>query len=203
MPWQRRSTTLKWSVIKAPYVVALNTPCAVQRCLRWLMVSEKCGKICRIFPVAKRLWLVMRLNEYIVNYWRTFAPKGKHHGEQTTVISGYPEGTTSEQLMMYFQSRRRSGGGDVEDIQLQEGQAVVTFEREEGMFTWKFMYFCISFINMLLNQFGVLRNPYGKLVKREGFLRENWNSQISHGTTYFRMWLPFRFVRIEAMTGSG
>ena len=51
------------------------------------------------------------------------------------MISGYPEGTTSEQLMMYFQSRRRSGGGDVEDIQLQEGQAVVTFEREEGMFT--------------------------------------------------------------------
>ena len=51
------------------------------------------------------------------------------------VISGYPEGTTSDQLMMYFQSRRRSGGGDVGDIQLQEGQAVITFEREEGMFT--------------------------------------------------------------------
>ena len=82
------------------------------------------------------------------------------------VISGYPEGTTSEQLMMYFRSKE-SGGGGVEDIQLQEGQAVVTFEREEGMFTLGFMYFCISFINMLLNQFGVLRNPYGKLVKRE------------------------------------
>ena len=50
------------------------------------------------------------------------------------VISGYPEGTTSEQLMMYFRSKE-SGGGGVEDIQLQEGQAVVTFEREEGMFT--------------------------------------------------------------------
>ena len=49
------------------------------------------------------------------------------------LISGYPEGTTSEQLMMYFQSRKNSGGGDVEDIELQEGQAVVTFEQEEGM----------------------------------------------------------------------
>ena len=49
------------------------------------------------------------------------------------LIGGYPEGTTSDQLMMYFQSRRRSGGGEVEDIQLQEGQAVITFEQEEGM----------------------------------------------------------------------
>ena len=49
------------------------------------------------------------------------------------LIRGYPEGTTSEQLMIYFQSRRRSGGGDVEDIELQEGQAVITFEQEQGM----------------------------------------------------------------------
>ena len=49
------------------------------------------------------------------------------------LISGYPEGTTSDQLMMHFQSRKKSGGGDLEDIQLQEGQAVVTFEQEEGM----------------------------------------------------------------------
>ena len=35
--------------------------------------------------------------------------------------------------MIYFQSRRRSGGGDVEDIELQEGQAVITFEQEQGM----------------------------------------------------------------------
>ena len=70
------------------------------------------------------------------------------------VISGYPEGTTSKQLMIYFQSKE-SGGGGVKDIQLQEGQAVVTFEREEGTFTLGFVYFCISFINMLLNQFCV------------------------------------------------
>ena len=49
------------------------------------------------------------------------------------LISGYPEGTTSDQLMMYFQSRKKSGGGDVEDIELREGQAVITFEQEEGM----------------------------------------------------------------------
>ena len=49
------------------------------------------------------------------------------------LISGYPEGTTSDQLMMHFQSRKKSGGGDVENIQLQEGQAVITFEQEEGM----------------------------------------------------------------------
>lgn len=33
---------------------------------------------------------------------------------------------------MYFQSSRKSGGDDVEDIDLQEGQAVITFEQEEG-----------------------------------------------------------------------
>ena len=87
------------------------------------------------------------------------------------VISGYPEDTTLEQLMMYFQSKE-SGGGGVEDIQLQEGQAVVTFEREEGKFTLRLMYSFVCLINMFLNQFCVKRNPFGKLRKTEGFLRE-------------------------------
>ena len=87
------------------------------------------------------------------------------------VISGYPEGTTLEELMMYFQSKE-SGCGGVEDIQLQEGQAVVTFEREEGTFTLGLMYSFVCLINMFLNQFCVKRNPFGKLRKTEGFLRE-------------------------------
>lgn len=50
------------------------------------------------------------------------------------LISGFPEGTTEEQLQIHFQSRRRSGGGDISAIEMREGEAVITFE-EEGMFT--------------------------------------------------------------------
>ena len=83
------------------------------------------------------------------------------------VISGYPEGTTSDQLMMYFQSKE-SGGGDVEGIQVQEGQAVVTFEREEGTFTLGFVYSFVCLINMLLNQFAYHKTLTVNYTKQKG-----------------------------------
>ena len=43
-------------------------------------------------------------------------------------VSGFPDGTTKSELTVYFQSKRSSGGGDVERIDFDEGRAIVTFE---------------------------------------------------------------------------
>ena len=34
--------------------------------------------------------------------------------------------------MIYFQSEKESGGGDVESIEIERGRAIVTFEDLEG-----------------------------------------------------------------------
>jgi len=54
-------------------------------------------------------------------------------------VSGFPEGTTKSQLMIYFQSEKESGGGDVESIEIDRGRAFVTFEDLEGT---KSIFFC-------------------------------------------------------------
>ena len=48
-------------------------------------------------------------------------------------VSGFPDGTTKTQLMIYFQSQRDSGGGDVESIEIEGGRAIVTFEDAKGI----------------------------------------------------------------------
>jgi len=48
------------------------------------------------------------------------------------LVSGFPKGTTESELTVYFQSKRSSGGGDVESIQFDGGRAIVTFEDVEG-----------------------------------------------------------------------
>ena len=49
------------------------------------------------------------------------------------LVSGFPDGTTESQLTVYFQSKRNSGGGDVESIEISGRQAFVTFEDVEGI----------------------------------------------------------------------
>lgn len=48
------------------------------------------------------------------------------------LVSGFPDGTTESELTVYFQSKRNSGGGDVESIEIDGKQAIVTFEDVEG-----------------------------------------------------------------------
>ena len=48
------------------------------------------------------------------------------------LVAGFPDGTTRDQLIIYFQSERDSGGGDVRNIEIDGGQAVITFENVEG-----------------------------------------------------------------------
>ena len=49
------------------------------------------------------------------------------------LVSGFPDGTTESELTVYFQSKRSSGGGDVERIEFDGGQAMVTFEDVKGI----------------------------------------------------------------------
>lgn len=49
------------------------------------------------------------------------------------LVTGFPAGTTTTQLMIYFQSERESGGGDVESIEIDRGVAQLTFEDVEGI----------------------------------------------------------------------
>lgn len=53
------------------------------------------------------------------------------------LVTGLPDSTTERQLTIYFQSQRDSGGGDVKriDIDINRGEAVITFEDVDGKCT--------------------------------------------------------------------
>ena len=50
------------------------------------------------------------------------------------MVSGLPDRTTKTQLVIYFQSERDSGGGDVQSIEIDGERAFVTFEEAKGTF---------------------------------------------------------------------
>ena len=52
------------------------------------------------------------------------------------LVTNLPPQTTGNELTIYFQSVKKSGGGDVENVQLTGGTvAAITFESEEGKWT--------------------------------------------------------------------
>lgn len=50
------------------------------------------------------------------------------------LVTGLPKGTTKSDLIIYFQSERESGGGDVRKIEIEGKQAIVTFEDVKGTY---------------------------------------------------------------------
>ena len=67
---------------------------------------------------------------------KAYSPK-----PQCTVrITGLAESVTKDLLELYFESEKKSSGGNVKDIQLDEteGEAYVTFETEEGKLSVEF-----------------------------------------------------------------
>lgn len=50
------------------------------------------------------------------------------------LVTGLPKGTTETDLVIYFQSARDSGGGDVKKIEIEGGQAFITFEDSQGTY---------------------------------------------------------------------
>ena len=51
-------------------------------------------------------------------------------GGKTIMVTGLATNTTEDSILNYFENKRRSGGGEVENVELQrdKGVAFVTFE---------------------------------------------------------------------------
>ena len=49
-------------------------------------------------------------------------------------IRGLSKDTTEDALLNYFENKRRSGGGPVEEVKISENTAQVKFESSEGNF---------------------------------------------------------------------
>ena len=56
--------------------------------------------------------------------------------------------------MIYFQSRKQSGGGDISSVDLREGDAVITFEESDGELEFPF----VSFSQLMNSTTTVLSN---------------------------------------------
>ena len=50
------------------------------------------------------------------------------------LVTGLPKGTTKSDLIIYFQSTRDSGGGDVKEIDIDGKQAFIIFEDVQGAY---------------------------------------------------------------------
>ena len=62
------------------------------------------------------------------------SPQPVCESAKTILISGLPKGIDREQLELYFENQKRSGGGKIQDIQMYpEGQASVTFVLSQGL----------------------------------------------------------------------
>ena len=55
-------------------------------------------------------------------------------GGKTIIVTGLAAKTTKDSILNYFENKRRSGGGEVENVELQrdKGVAFVTFEDANG-----------------------------------------------------------------------
>ena len=52
------------------------------------------------------------------------------------LVTGLPDGTTKDDIVIYFQSKRDSEGGDVKEVsEIKRGQAIITFSNPEGAYT--------------------------------------------------------------------
>ena len=51
---------------------------------------------------------------------------------RTLYVRGIGRTISKEELTIYFQSRKQSGGGDISSIDLKEGEALIKFEEGDG-----------------------------------------------------------------------
>ena len=49
-------------------------------------------------------------------------------------VTGYENDISEDTLLLYFENKRRSGGGDVMFIRKEENRSLVNFKQTEGMF---------------------------------------------------------------------
>ena len=60
--------------------------------------------------------------------------EGQPHEKKAIEVSGFKSSTSEEMLMMYFENQRRSGGGDIVEIQMnvKTNKATITFQDPTG-----------------------------------------------------------------------
>jgi hypothetical protein len=51
-------------------------------------------------------------------------------------VTNIPPGTSSDSITFFFENKRKSGGGDIGDLDYEEESqtAIITFEEEEGWY---------------------------------------------------------------------
>ena len=68
----------------------------------------------------------------------SFEMRGRRDEDSKTIeVAGLPASTTKDSILNYFENKRRSGGGEVEtvDLRLEAGVAFVTFKDIDGKLT--------------------------------------------------------------------
>ena len=63
-------------------------------------------------------------------------------GSRILHVRGIGGTISKEELTIYFQSHKQSGGGDIRSIDLKGDEALITFEDDHGMFC---LYLCLVF----------------------------------------------------------
>ena len=51
-------------------------------------------------------------------------------------VSKIPEGSSEDSIRFFFENKRKSGGGDIEDLDydMENHTAIITFEEDEGLY---------------------------------------------------------------------
>ena len=94
------------------------------------------------------------VNNYNTQFLRCVALRGFEMDQKQILVTGFPNGTGKAQLMIYFQSERDSGGGDVEKIEIHRGRAYITFDEARGVkysFTGLEFFCALVAFNFALN----------------------------------------------------
>ena len=59
-----------------------------------------------------------------------------HRLSDTIKVAGLPESVSQDMVVMYFENKKRSGGGEIKsfNLMLNKGKAVITFKDPAGWF---------------------------------------------------------------------
>ena len=93
---------------------------------------------CRAFPESiSRNPIVPSLSNVAEHAWFIFLHSAHRRTVEmdegrTLYFRGIGRTISKEELTIYFQSRKQSGGGDISSIDLKEDEAVITFEEGDG-----------------------------------------------------------------------
>lgn len=86
----------------------------------------------------------------------TSSPEAVCQELTTVVVSGVTSSMSKDMLLNYFENSRRSGGGDIQDlnINVKKGKAHITFINSEGNLGVSFLCFFFFTSKIVIQTFG-------------------------------------------------